>query len=257
MHPMLTIATRAARKAGSRIMRGFDRLDKVKVSQKAQNDYVTEVDCEAEQIIIESLKQSYPTHSFLGEECGLIPGDDYQWIIDPLDGTTNFVHGYPHFCIAIAVTFKGIVEHGLIYDPVRDDLFTASKGSGAYLNDHRMRVKETTQLNKALVGMSFRKRILTPAVSDVLLELRDSAGSIRRAGSSALDLAYVAAGKLDACYQFGMNSWDVAAGGLMVKEAGGLCLDVTGGNYLETGHLVAANLKLIPQIEEIVKKYHQ
>lgn len=255
MHPMLNIATRAARKAGQRIMRGYDRLDKVKVSRKAQNEYVTEVDHEAEEIIIETLKESYPTHGFLGEESGETLGDDYKWVIDPLDGTTNFVHGYPHFCVAIALCFKGKVHHGLIYDPVRDDLFTASKGSGAYLNDHRVRIKENAKLQKALVGMSFSKRKMTDSISNAQLEIRDKSGSVRRAGSSALDLAYVAAGRLDACYQHGMNIWDIAAGGLMVSEAGGICADVTGGDYLETGHLVAGNLKLLPQIEAIVLKH--
>ncbi len=252
MHPMLNIASRAARKAGSRIMSGFDRLDKVKVALKGKNDYVTEIDHDAEAIIIEVLRQSYPTHGFLAEESGMTEGDDYQWIIDPLDGTTNFVHGYPHFCISIALRFKGKVEHGLIYDPVREDLFSASKGSGAYLNERRMRVKDTKKLGKSLVGMSFRKSNMSADVIDGFSKLGDEAGSVRRAGSSALDLAYVAAGRLDACYQAGMSTWDVAAGGLMVREAGGICVDVTGGDYNETGHLIAGNLKLVPQIEDVV-----
>jgi myo-inositol-1(or 4)-monophosphatase len=252
MHPMLNIATRAARKAGNRIMSGFDRLDKVKVSLKAQNDYVTEIDHDAERIIIETLKQSYPTHGFLGEETGLTEGDDYQWIIDPLDGTTNFVHGYPHFCVAIALAFKDNIEHGLIFDPVRNDLFTASKGSGAFLNERRIRIKDKSKANKALLALSYRKRGLPDNIAQNLENLDKVVGSVRRAGSSALDLAYVAAGRLDACYQWGMNNWDVSAGGLMVKEAGGIVAEPEGKDFNKTGHLLAGNIKLVPQLEKVL-----
>lgn len=257
MHPFINTATTAVRKAGRAIMRGYERLDEVKVSQKAQNDLVTDIDHRSEKIIVETLQEAYPDHAFLGEELGAQGKSDHLWVIDPLDGTTNFVHGYPHFCISVALILKGKIEHGLIYDPVRDDLFTASRGSGAFYNGHRMRVKTHHNLSKALIGLSYTKKFLPKRINNTLLEMYDKAGGVRRGGSSALDLAYVAAGKLDGCYQWGMKPWDVAAGILLINEAGGLALEPNGEDMLKTGHIIGCNLKLMPSIEAIVKSHHE
>lgn len=256
MHPILNIATRAARKAGLHIKRSFERIEDVKVTQKGPNDYVTDVDKKAELIIIETLQQSYPTHGFLGEESGEIAGDDHVWIIDPIDGTTNFIHGYPHFCISMALQIQGRIEHGLIYDPIRDDLYLATRGAGAFLNEHRIRVRQMKILSESLVGLCYGKRML-PAHSDALMgNFNQKTGGIRRSGSSALDLAYVAAGRLDASYQFGVKLWDMAAGTLLVTEAGGVIEDMAGDNYLKSGHFIATNMKLMPLMEAIVKNGH-
>lgn len=256
MHAFLNIASTAARKAGQKIMRAYERLDEVKVSMKAHNDFVTEVDHTSEKIIMEEVLKNYPTHGFICEESGITAGDEHIWIIDPLDGTTNFVHGYPHFCISIAVQVNGVVEHGLIYDPVRDDMFYATKGRGAYLNDRRIRIKPCKALSKALIGLSFSQKHTPKRIDDVLTRITEGAASVRRGGSSALDLAYVAAGKLDGCYQWGMKPWDVAAGGLLVNEAGGMTVDHTGKDYLISGQLIAGDLKLIPAIEAAIKGEH-
>lgn len=253
MHPTLTIATRAARKAGLHIKRAFERIDEIKVSQKGPNDYVTEVDKKAELILIEALQQSYPTHGFLAEESGEHPGDEHTWIIDPIDGTTNFIHGYPYFCISMALRVGDKIEHGLIYNPISDDLFLGSRGGGAFLNERRIRVREQRVLSEALVGLCYSKRSLPPSSDGLLREFNTQSGGVRRAGSSALDLAYVAAGRLDAAYQYGMKIWDIAAGGLLVTEAGGHVVDVSGEDYLKSGHLIASNLKLMPLMETLVK----
>jgi myo-inositol-1(or 4)-monophosphatase len=256
MHPILNIAVRAARKAGNHIKRSFERLDEVKITAKGQNDFVTDVDQKSELIIIETLSASYPDHGFLGEEYGEKVGDEHTWIIDPIDGTTNFIHGYPHFCISLALKIHDRIEHALIYDPIRDDLYTATRGSGAFLNEHRIRVKQSKTLSESLVGLSFSKRHLPKRIEGVIHEIAESAGGIRRGGSAALDLAYVAAGRLDASYQFGMKLWDIAAGGLIVSEAGGLVQDTSGKDYLQTGHLVASNLRLMPALELLIKAAH-
>lgn len=252
MHPFLNTATTAARKAGRAIMRGYERLDEVKVSQKGHNDFVTDVDQKAEKIIIETLQTAYPDHAFMGEESGTQGESEFLWVIDPIDGTTNFVHGYPHFCVSIALVQKGKVEHGLIYDPVRDDLFTASRGGGAFLNGHRLRKSGPKALSSSLVGVSLAKRTIPATIKAAVIDMGEKSSGIRRAGSSALDLAYVAANKLDACYQWGMKPWDIAAGVLMVHEAGGLVIEPRGREYLSTGHLLASDLKLMPQLEAIL-----
>lgn len=252
MHPFLNTATTAARKAGRVIMRGYERLDEIKITQKAPNDFVTDIDQKAEHIILETLYTAYPDHAFMGEESGTQGEGDYLWVIDPLDGTTNFVHGYPHFCVSIALIYRGKIEHGLIYDPVRDDLFTATRGGGAFLNGHRLRITGAKSPATALVGLSVAKRSLPDNIKDTLWAITEKSAGIRRSGSSALDLAYVASNKLDACYQWGMQSWDIAAGVLMVHEAGALVVEPEGREYLRTGHLLAANLKLMPQLEALV-----
>ncbi len=253
MHPFLNIATRAARKAGQHIMRAYERLEDVKVSVKGANDYVTDVDRKSEEIIIDTLAQFYPTHGFLGEESGETEGrEDCRWIIDPLDGTTNFIHGYPNFCISMAYEENGRIEHGLIYDPVRDVLFTASRGAGAFCNDHRIRVRTIKLLPKALLTISFNKRDLTPDHVQKMMHLTLQAGAIRRSGSAALDLAHVAAGYADGCVQWGMKPWDIAAGTLMILEAGGAIVGLDGDDYLKTGSFVGCNMKLMPALLSVL-----
>lgn len=255
MHPFLNTATTAARKAGRLIMKGYERLDGVKVTLKAPNDFVTDIDQKSEQIIIDTLMTAYPDHAFMGEESGTHGQSDHLWVIDPIDGTTNFVHGYPHFCISIALVLKGKVEHGLIYDPVRDDLFTATRGGGAFLNGHRLRMNAPKTLGTALLGISLAKRKQPASIKNAVIDMTEKAAGVRRSGSSALDLAYVAANRLDSCYQWGMKPWDIAAGVLMVHEAGGLVLDPRGREYLASGHLLASNLKLMPQLETIMSEH--
>jgi myo-inositol-1(or 4)-monophosphatase len=252
MHPLLNIATKAARRAGDIIMRGLDRLDTVTITEKQPNDFVTDVDQRAEQTIINIIRQSYPNHGILAEESGNSEtSDDYLWIIDPLDGTRNFIHGLPHFCVSIAVKFKGRIEIGLVYDPVRQEIFTASRGEGAKLNDRRIRVSDRTELNGAFLATGFPAR--TQSNSDkqltILKTLNQESVDLRQPGSAALDLAYVAAGRFDGYWEFDLCPWDIAAGILLVKEAGGLVTDIQGQeDYFNNGSVVAANAKLIKKM---------
>src|SRR5882672_2065441 len=214
MHPMLNIAVKAARRAGSIITRASRNLDIIAVKEKAANDFVSEVDSEAEQAIIRTLREAYPDHSILAEESGASGKSEYQWIIDPLDGTTNFIHGFPQYCVAIALSHRGVVTQAVIYDPTRNDLFTATRGRGAYLNDQRMRVSKRAHLASGLIGTGFPFRQVEH-IDVYLAILRDAmkgSAGLRRAGSAALDLAYVAAGRLDAFWEFGLAPWDMAAG---------------------------------------------
>jgi myo-inositol-1(or 4)-monophosphatase len=252
MQPMLNIALRAARSAAEQIFRSIERLDVISVDEKDAKDYVTEVDRIAEQTIITALRKAYPNHGFLGEEGGLIPGSgdgaDYLWIIDPLDGTTNFVRGIPHFAVSIACKYRGRLEHAVVLDPVRQEEFTASRGRGAALNGRRLRVSNRKSLEGALLGTGFPFRDSQLDNLDNYLgmfrSLTGETAGIRRAGSAALDLAYVAAGRFDAFWEFGLSEWDMAAGALLVQEAGGLISDFTGGHeFLEKGHVVAGNTK--------------
>ncbi len=247
MHPMLNIAVSAARRAGNIIVRSLDHLDSLAVTTKSQNDFVSDVDRHAEQEIVNTIKKAYPNHSILAEESGMIEGNEYQWIIDPLDGTTNFLHGFPQFAVSIAMMRNGILEIGLVYDPVSQDLFTAEKGGGAQLNGRRIRVSNRKGLEGALLGTGFPFK--QQQHLDVYLEtfkalFPDTAG-IRRPGSAALDLAYVAAGRLDGFWEIGLNQWDIAAGALLVKEAGGSITDFgDGDSFLETGNVIAGNLRV-------------
>lgn len=248
MHPSLTIATRAARKAGSSIVRALSHVDSLNVTEKSANDFVTEVDQRAEQEIIQAIRKSFPDHGILAEESGSHDGkDEYQWIIDPLDGTTNFLHGMPHFSISIALTHRGRLEAGLVFDPVKDEMFVASRGSGAMLNDRRIRVSKRKSLKGALLGTGFPFR----EEQDLDLYLKTfkamvpGTAGIRRPGSAALDLAYVAAGRFDGFWEFDLNPWDMAAGIILIREAGGLVTDFGGEtNYMKSGNVVASNLKL-------------
>ncbi|MCC6212305.1 MAG: inositol monophosphatase [Burkholderiales bacterium] len=258
MHPLLNIAVRAARRAGAIINRASLDRTQLDVRAKRANDFVTQVDRAAEAAVIDVIRQAHPDHAFLAEESGASAGalSEYRWIIDPLDGTTNFIHGFPQYCVSIAVQHRGATVHGVIYDPTRNELFTASKGSGAFLDDRRIRVGKCAQLSEALVGTGFPFKELSRA--DLYLRqmkelMRGSAG-IRRAGAAALDLAYVAAGRLDAFWEMGLAPWDMAAGALMIQEAGGLVGDLAGeASYLENGDIAAATPKVFPQLLAALK----
>ena len=261
MHPMLNIAVKAARRAGSVISRASNDLDKLTVESKSQNDFVSEVDRAAEAAIIEVLREAYPQHSILAEESGLSDKQsDYQWIIDPLDGTTNFLHGFPQYCVSIALSVKGVLSHGVIYDPTRNDLFTASKGGGAFLNERRIRVSKTLHLKDALLGTGFPFKEFSSFDRYLALfkDLTPRCAGIRRPGSAALDLAYVACGRYDGFWEAGLSPWDVAAGALMIKEAGGLVTDFKGEDQiLESGTIVTATPKVFPALLQTVQAHYK
>lgn len=255
--PIINIAVEAARAAGNIINRAMKRLDMVKIAEKQPNNFVTEVDQRVEEEIITIIKKAYPSHGTLGEETGETPGDDYQWIIDPIDGTRNFIHGFPHFAVSIAVTYKNKIEHGVIYDPLRQELFTASRGKGAQLNERRIRVSQRKHLEECLLGTGFAYRHLnktTTLPGKILQSILPICGDIRRAGAATLDLAYVACGRFDGFWELGLHIWDIAAGILLVKEAGGIVCDPYGGeDYLKTGNIVAANPIIMRQFLKTIK----
>ncbi|ROR32804.1 inositol-1-monophosphatase [Inmirania thermothiophila] len=248
MHPVVNIAVRAARAAGNLILRYVDRVDTLEVTRKDRNDFVTEVDRRAEAEIVRILRRTYPDHAILAEESGADGRDDApQWIIDPLDGTTNFVHGFPHFAVSLALRHRGRIEHAVVYDPLRNELFTASRGEGALLNERRIRVSGITRLADALLGTGFpfRAHRHLDAYLATFRALFPESSGVRRAGSAALDLAYVAAGRLDGFWEVGLSPWDVAAGALLVQEAGGIVSDFAGGDrYLRSGNVVAGTPKI-------------
>jgi myo-inositol-1(or 4)-monophosphatase len=258
MSPLINIALRAARAAGNIIVRSMERMDSIQITEKSQNDFVTEVDKQAEQIIIDAIRQAYPNHGILAEESGrlTVANEETVWIIDPLDGTNNYVHGFPHFAVSIAVQHKGKLEHGLIFDPLKQETFIASRGEGARLNDRRIRVSKRTSLQGALLGTGFPFRQFHQLDSylQTLKTLIPQTVGIRRAGSAALDLAYVAAGRLDGFWEFGLGAWDIAAGAVLIQEAGGLVSDSQGGeNYLTTGEVVAGAPKVFKPLLQTVK----
>jgi myo-inositol-1(or 4)-monophosphatase len=259
MEPMLNIAVKAARSAGALIIRSLDKHKDLLVENKAKNDFVTEVDRQAEAIIIETLRKSFPNHGILAEESGAQKGDDYQWIIDPLDGTSNFLHGNPQFSVSIALKHKGRLEQAVIYDPLRGDLYTASRGKGTLFNNRRARVTGIQSLNGALLGTGFpfRKKYHLDSYLDTFKALYSAdISDIRRAGSAALDLAYVAAGRLDGFWEIGLNEWDIAAGILLVREAGGLVSDFAGGNdFFQTGNIVAGSPKVFKGILQTIQPH--
>lgn len=247
-HPLLNIAVRAARQAGNVIARNIDRFDTFTVTEKATNDFVTEIDRVAERRIIDTVRRSHPDHAFLAEESGAHGRSDFEWIIDPLDGTANFVHGFPHVAVSIGVRHRGRMEHGVVFDPLRQELFTASRGSGAQLDDRRIRVSTKSNLKGALVGSGFVTRELDrlePYLA-ALKALISGSAHVRRSGSAALDLAYVAAGRLDGFWELGLAPWDIAAGTLIVQEAGGIVTEPNGGDdYMRSGDVAAANSKVL------------
>ncbi|MFK5894374.1 MAG: inositol-1-monophosphatase [Pseudomonadota bacterium] len=253
MHPTLNIAIRAANAAGDIIYRYLEHVDKLVVSNKAQNDFVTEVDNQAEQAIISVLRKAFPDHSIKAEESGESTGaqSDCQWIIDPLDGTTNFLHGFPQFSVSIALKEKGRLTQAVVYNPVNQELFTATRGAGAMLNNHRLRVSKRKSLDGALLGTGFpfRQQEHLDIYLDTFKALFPMTAGIRRPGSAALDLAYVAAGRLDGFWEIGLSEWDIAAGALIIQEAGGLLSDFSGGHeYLESGNIICGNPKVFKQM---------
>jgi myo-inositol-1(or 4)-monophosphatase len=258
-HPILNIAIKAARQAGHVIMRHLDRLDTLNIQVKGKNDFVSEVDQLAEREIIRVISAAYPDHAILAEESGAKSGNTYQWIIDPLDGTTNYLHGYPQFSVSIALERDGVLEQGVIFDPVRDELFTASRGRGAQLNNRRIRVSSVHKLEGCLLGTGFPFRAmdhLDPWLKmfrDMLLKT----SGVRRAGSAALDLAYVACGRFDGFWELGLQRWDLAAGCLLIQEAGGLVSDLDNNQtHLASGNVVAANPYIHPLMLEIISRHH-
>ena len=248
MHPVLTIAKRAALSASRILLRHFDHLERLNVTEKRRNDFVSEADIQSEREIIQILHKTYPNHSILAEESGSQTGqDEYQWLIDPLDGTTNFLHGIPHFAISIAFRHKNRLEAGLVYDPIRQEMFSASRGEGAQLNDRRIRVSGVNSLEQALLGTGFP--FLHPARQSAYLSFFNSlfgkCVEIRRAGAASLDLSYVASGRLDGFWEMNLKPWDIGAGVLLVQEAGGLVSDCAGGNdFMKSGDIVAGNPKV-------------
>ena len=245
MHPMINMALRAGRRASQIIIRSMDRLDLLSIEEKQKNDLVSEVDRNAESAIRETLQQAYPEHGFIGEESGASREHaDYTWIVDPLDGTTNFLQGIPHFCVSIALLYKGQLDQAVIIDPLANEEFTASRGAGAQLNGKRLRVSTCNRLDEAVIGSGIPPRdvpLHLDVYMHILKDLTRQARGMRRSGSAALDLAYVAAGRLDGFFETGLKSWDIAAGALLVQEAGGMVASLNGAeDYLQTGHVVAA-----------------
>ncbi len=258
MHPMLNFAVKAARRAGAIINRASDNLDALTVRHKSLNDLVSEVDRAAEDAIIDSLKSVYPDHAILAEESGASGESEYQWIIDPLDGTTNFLHGFPVYAVSIALAHKGQIQHAVIYDPTRNDLYTASRGSGAYLNDKRLRVSRRDKLIDSLIGTGFPFRASADidAYTAMFKTLTTKTAGIRRPGAAALDLASVAAGRLDGFWEIGLSPWDMAAGILLITEAGGLVGDLEGeSNYMDSGRIVAGNPKIFSQLLQAIEPH--
>ena len=255
MKPTLNIAIQAARAAGQILLRYHSRHSEVKIQQKGINDFVSEVDLLAEQEIIAVIKKAYPQHAILAEESGHVEGEDCEWIIDPLDGTTNFLHGIPHYSVSIAMREANKLQVGVVYDPFKEELFCASRGDGATLNNKRIRVSSKRELEGSLIGTGLPYRTdqdLDPYFETLRAIISNHAG-IRRAGSAALDLAYVASGRFDGFWEFGLNPWDVAAGVLLIQEAGGMVSDLNGGHtFLETGNIVATNSGLFKPILQIL-----
>ncbi len=255
MHPTLNIAVKAARRAGGIINRASRDVEQIKVSAKRDKDFVTEVDKAAEEAIIGVLHEAYPDHAILAEESGASGDSEHVWIIDPLDGTTNFIHGFPQYAISIAQAHKGVLQHAVIYDPNRNELFTASKGAGAYLNERRIRVSKRTKLNEVLIGTGFPFRYFehVDAYLGIFRDMMHKTAGVRRPGAAALDLAWVAAGRIDGFWELGLSPWDMAAGALLITEAGGLVGDLSGEqNYLETGNIVGGNPKVFAQLLQII-----
>lgn len=255
-HPILNIAINAAHIAGDLMRQEFHNVASIPVTQKARHDYVTEIDRSSEKQIVREIKRYHPDHSILGEESGVDGESDFQWIIDPLDGTSNYLHGIPHFCISIALQVKGRTEHAVVYDPMRDEMFSASRGGGAHLNNTRIRVSKRNSLDTAILATAFpfRQRgqmaTYTGIFSDVFKKIED----IRRNGAAALDLAWVGAGRMDAYFEIGLKPWDVAAGALIVREAGGVVTDFDGNdNVEESNTILAAPYKLMTPLRKIIE----
>ena len=258
MHPILNIAVKAARRAASIINRASLDIDKLTVAVKQQSDFVTEVDKAAEVAIIEVLQEAYPAYGILAEEsgnAGTAADAEYQWIIDPLDGTTNFIHGFPQYAISIGLAHKGVMQHGLVFDPNRNELFTASKGGGAFMNEKRIRVSKRIRLDAALIGTGFPYRMFDHVDSYLAIfkDIAQKTAGMRRPGAATLDLAWVACGRMDGFWELGLAPWDMAAGALLVSEAGGLVGDLSGeAAYMTTGNIVGGNPKIFSQLLQVI-----
>lgn len=258
MHPMTNIAIRAARDGGRILMRYLDRIDSLKIETKSRNDFVSDVDRASEQAIIHAISKAYPNHAILAEESGEHDGNGYQWVIDPLDGTTNYLHGFPQFAVSVALREKGQLLCGVVYDPVREELFHATRGEGAFLNDRRIRVTARKSIQGALLGtgIPFRDLRHKEAYFGMMQDLIVDSAGVRRPGSAALDFAWLAAGRVDGFWELGLSEWDFAAGALLVREAGGVVTDISGGDrHFETGNVVAAGIKLHAEMLRIIKPH--
>ena len=256
MQPLLNIAVRAARRAGDLIVRNVDRVPTLGVRSKSRNDFVSEIDQMAERDIIETIRRTHPDHGFLGEESGRSGGDEFIWIIDPLDGTTNFLHGFPVFAVSLACEYRGRLEHAVVYDPMRQELFTASRGDGAQVDGKRIRVSKQDGLEGALIGTGFPYRANARWIDEYLSMLKaimQQTAGIRRPGAAALDLAYVAAGRIDGFWEIGLNPWDTAAGTLLITEAGGRIGTLSGGEYRQGGNVIAGSPKVYDAMVECLR----
>jgi myo-inositol-1(or 4)-monophosphatase len=259
MHGMVNIAIRAARRAGELMIRQLNQLEALQIAEKGRNEFVTQVDRLAEEAIIEIIRDHYPEHAILAEESGSSGDSEYQWIIDPLDGTTNYIHGFPVFAVSIAVAQRGELQHGVVYDPLRQEIFSASRGEGAQLDGRKIRVSKRTGLHQALIGTGFPYRKNLEHIDRYLQMLKavtlETAG-VRRPGSAALDLCYVAAGRVDAFWEIGLSKWDIAAGALMIREAGGRISDFRGTDqYLASGNVVAGNPKVYGALSKLLAPF--
>jgi myo-inositol-1(or 4)-monophosphatase len=255
MHPMLNIAVKAAIRAGKLIYRAGDNLDHLTVTKKSHADYVSEVDRAAERIIIEALREAYPSHAILAEESGAQGESEYVWIIDPLDGTTNFLHGVPQYAVSIGLQHKGVLTQAVIYDPTKNDLFTATRGRGAYLNDKRLRVSKRKEMADSLIatGFPYSNFEHKDAYMAIFTDVMQKSAGLRRPGAASLDLAWTAAGRYDGFFETGLKPWDLAAGALLITEAGGMVSDMHGSDgYIKSGHICAGNPFIHPQLLEIM-----
>jgi myo-inositol-1(or 4)-monophosphatase len=257
MHPLLNIAFNAARQAGDIIVRNIEQLDRIKVTTKNEREFFSEVDVKAEQAIINTIHKAYPDHGIIAEESGIQQEQaETVWVIDPLDGTNNYLHGFPFYSVSIAVRIKNRIEHGIVYDPLRHECFMASRGGGARLNDRRIRVSSQTQLSAAMLstGFTMRNEEVAKRYFPTLEAVFGKCAGLRRTGSAALDLAYVASGRLDGFWEFGLKPWDIAAGALLVQEAGGFVSDPMGGeSFMKHGDIIAGNPKVFKALLQTIK----
>ena len=255
MHALLNVAVMAARAAGTILIRKLSNPDKLKIERKSHNDFVSDADHAAEKAVMDIVLKHYPDHAFLAEESGVVGESDHVWIIDPLDGTTNYLHGFPMFCVSIAVQVNGRVEHGVVYDPISQELFTASRGQGAQLDGRKIRVSGQTLLDHSLIGTGFPFRQMDMELRpylDMLGKVIGNTAGVRRGGAAALDLAYVAAGRFDAFWETGLKPWDLAAGGLIIREAGGIISGLDGSeDYLDSGHVLCGTPKIYAAVAKL------
>lgn len=256
MHALLNVAIMAAHKGGDTLIRCLPKLDKIRVEEKGRNDFVTEADRNAERAVIDTIRKHYPEHAILAEESGQQGESDFVWVIDPLDGTTNFLHGFPIYCVSVGLLHRNRPEHAAVYDPLRQELFTASRGQGAQLDGHRIRVSQRTALRRALIGTGFPYRDSNIGLAPYLRMLQavlEHTSGVRRCGAAALDLCYVAAGRLDGFWETGLSKWDLAAGTLIIREAGGIVSGMDGSeDFLDSGHVLAGTPKIYGALAKLM-----